>query len=124
MKLWMSILNIPLKERWGYDKNFVKFFVQEEAPCCTFDGKVLLEEKGKVATSPNGNGGWFNSLLNNHEAEQMLEKYPDVIIETIYTEPKIDVTDGFGDMWHPGEKTHELHSHAMAEKVKEMLNLK
>ena len=56
--------------------------------------------------------------------KRMLEKYPDVIIETIYTEPKIDVTDGFGDMWHPGEKTHELHSHAMAEKVKEMLNLK
>ncbi len=56
--------------------------------------------------------------------KRMLEKYPDVVIETIYTEPKIDVTDGFGDMWHPGEKTHELHSHAMAEKVKEMLNLK
>lgn len=60
---------------FGYDKNYVKFFVQEEAPCCTFDGKVLLEETGKVATSPNGNGGWFKSLLNNKEAKEMLEKY-------------------------------------------------
>ena len=60
---------------FGYDKNFVKFFEQEEAPCCAFNGEVLLEEKGKVATSPNGNGGWFNSLLNNAEAKQMLQKF-------------------------------------------------
>ena len=60
---------------FGYDKNFVKFFIQETAPCVDLNGKILLENKGKVATSPNGNGGWFNSLLNNAEAKAMLEKF-------------------------------------------------
>ncbi len=66
-----------LKEHnyFGYDPNYIRFFVQDMAPCCTFDGKILLEEKGRVATSPNGNGGWFNSLLNNAEAKAMLQNY-------------------------------------------------
>ena len=65
-----------LKEHdfFGYDENYVRFFVQEMAPCIDLSGKVLLEEKGRVATSPNGNGGWFNSLLKNPEAKAMLEK--------------------------------------------------
>lgn len=60
---------------FGYDENYVKFFVQEMAPCVDFNGKVLLEHKDRVATSPNGNGGWFNSLLKNKQAKQMLEKF-------------------------------------------------
>lgn len=60
---------------FGYDENYVRFFVQEMAPCISLDGKILLEEKGRVATSPNGNGGWFNSLLKNPEAKAMLEKF-------------------------------------------------
>ena len=60
---------------FGYNPEYVKFFVQEMAPCCDLSGKILLEEKFKVATSPNGNGGWFNSLLKNNEAKKMLEDY-------------------------------------------------
>lgn len=60
---------------FGYNPEYVKFFVQEMAPCCDLNGKVLLEEKNRVATSPNGNGGWFNSLLKNAEAKKMLEEY-------------------------------------------------
>ena len=60
------------KNYFGYDKNYIRFFVQEMAPCVDLNGNILLEEKGRVATSPNGNGGWFNSLLNNEKAKQML----------------------------------------------------
>ena len=56
--------------------------------------------------------------------KRAVEKYPELVIEMIYMEPKIDVTDGYEDMWHPGEETHERDSHIYAEKVKEMLNLK
>ncbi|MBO5344340.1 MAG: UTP--glucose-1-phosphate uridylyltransferase, partial [Clostridia bacterium] len=63
------------KNYFGYDKSYIRFFVQDMAPCVDLDGKILLEEKGRVATSPNGNGGWFTSLLNNNEAMAMLEKY-------------------------------------------------
>ncbi len=48
---------------FGYDKNKIRFFVQDTAPACSYDGKVFLEEKHKVCTSPNGNGGWYSSLI-------------------------------------------------------------
>jgi len=60
---------------FGYDKNYIRFFVQDMAPCVDLNGNVLLEDKNRVATSPNGNGGWFNSLLNNKQAKQMLEDF-------------------------------------------------
>lgn len=50
---------------FGYDKNYVDFFVQEMAPSCDYNGKIYLEEKGRVSTSPNGNGGWFISLMKS-----------------------------------------------------------
>ena len=39
-------------------------FKQSKMPIMTTDGKILLEAKNKVATSPNGNGGWFVSMKN------------------------------------------------------------
>ena len=47
---------------FGYNKDFVFFFVQEMAPSTDPDGKIYLEEKGHISLSPNGNGGWFLSL--------------------------------------------------------------
>lgn len=47
---------------FGYPKDYIVFFVQDMAPAVDPDGKIFLEEKGKVAFSPNGNGGWFNSM--------------------------------------------------------------
>lgn len=48
---------------FGYDKNYVKFFVQAMAPACDFDGNFLIEAEDSLAMSPNGNGGWFESLM-------------------------------------------------------------
>lgn len=50
---------------FGYHAKKVWFFKQEMAPAVDFDGKVLLETKSKISTSPNGNGGWFISLDRN-----------------------------------------------------------
>ena len=33
------------------------------APACDHDGKVFLETPSKVSVSPNGNGGWFLSMM-------------------------------------------------------------
>lgn len=50
------------KNYFGYPKEYVKFFIQEMAAAVDFEGKLLLEGPGRLATSPNGNGGWFTSL--------------------------------------------------------------
>ena len=42
---------------FGYPQDHIFFFMQEMAPAVDHDGKVYLEEKDKIATSPNGNGG-------------------------------------------------------------------
>ncbi|MBR1860702.1 MAG: UDPGP type 1 family protein [Lachnospiraceae bacterium] len=54
-----------LKEKsfFGYPEEYVHFFKQEMAPATDYNGKIYLEEKGRMATSPNGNGGWFISLM-------------------------------------------------------------
>lgn len=49
-------------EFFGYDEDCVWFFKQEMAPASDYNGKVYLEEKWKISTSPNGNGGWYSSM--------------------------------------------------------------
>ncbi len=56
-----------LKEHdyFGYKAEYVHFFKQEMAAATDYEGKIYLEEKGKLSTSPNGNGGWFISMKNS-----------------------------------------------------------
>ena len=54
-----------LKEHnyFGYPEDKITFFKQDMAPASDYDGKVYMEEKGRISTSPNGNAGWYTSLL-------------------------------------------------------------
>lgn len=61
-------------EYFGYNKDFIKFFVQEMVPAVDFDGNVLVEAEDSLAMSPNGNGGWFTSLVKAGLGEDMKEK--------------------------------------------------
>lgn len=49
---------------FGYPKDYVKFFVQEMEPACDYQGRIYMESDTKTAMSPNGNGGWFSSMVN------------------------------------------------------------
>ncbi len=53
-----------LKEKnyFGYDPSYVTFFIQEMSPATNYNGRIYMEEKWKMSTSPNGNGGWFASM--------------------------------------------------------------
>ena len=53
-----------LKEHgcFGYPEEKVRFFLQDMAPATDFEGRLLLEGRGALALSPNGNGGCFSSL--------------------------------------------------------------
>ena len=53
------------KNFFGYNEEYIHFFKQDMAAATDHDGKIYLEEKGKLSTSPNGNGGWFSSMKNS-----------------------------------------------------------
>lgn len=50
------------KDFFGYREDRVVFFKQNMAPACDFEGKLFLEAKDRISTSPNGNGGWYSSM--------------------------------------------------------------
>ena len=59
------------KKFFGYNADYVTFFMQDMAPASDYDGKVYMEAKNKMSTSPNGNGGWFLSMVKWGVAEKM-----------------------------------------------------
>ena len=60
----MTVSFFREKQYFGYSEAHVHFFKQDMAPAADYKGNIYLEEKGKLATSPNGNGGWYTSLAN------------------------------------------------------------
>ena len=59
------------KKYFGYNADYVTFFMQDMAPAADYSGKVYMEAKHKMSTSPNGNGGWFLSMMKCGVAEKM-----------------------------------------------------
>ena len=51
------------KDYFGYNADYVTFFIQDMAPVSDYEGKVYMETKYKISTSPNGSGGWFHSMM-------------------------------------------------------------
>jgi UDP-N-acetylglucosamine/UDP-N-acetylgalactosamine diphosphorylase len=62
------------KNYFGYPEEDVAFFQQEMITAVDYDGKILKEEPGRLATSPNGNGGWFSSLAKAGLVEDMKKR--------------------------------------------------
>lgn len=50
-------------EYFGYNADYVKFFRQENVPVVDFDDNLLMETEDSIVVSPNGNGGWYTSML-------------------------------------------------------------
>ena len=51
------------KDYFGYKADKVVFFKQDMAPACDFNGKLYMEGKNRISTSPNGNAGWYSSMV-------------------------------------------------------------
>jgi UDP-N-acetylglucosamine/UDP-N-acetylgalactosamine diphosphorylase len=50
------------KNYFGLDSSQIIFFKQGQFPCVGDGGKILLDEKGVISTSPNGNGGVWRAM--------------------------------------------------------------
>lgn len=69
----MTVAFFEEKDYFGYKPEYVTFFMQDMAPASDYQGRVYLEAKDKISTSPNGNGGWFLSMMKSGVADRMKE---------------------------------------------------
>ena len=65
-----------LKEHnyFGYPEEKITFFKQDMAPASDYDGKVYMESKSRISTSPNGNAGWYSSMLKAGLRDTLLKE--------------------------------------------------
>ena len=59
---------------FGLQKNDVIFFEQHTLPCLTLEGKIILDQPGKVARAPGGNGGLYEALDDNKHIDEMKKR--------------------------------------------------
>ncbi|XP_041816521.1 UDP-N-acetylhexosamine pyrophosphorylase-like protein 1 [Chelmon rostratus] len=59
---------------FGLEPSNVVMFEQRMIPAVTFEGKVILQGKGKIAMAPDGNGGLYQALVDNKVLEDMKKR--------------------------------------------------
>lgn len=59
---------------FGYPEEDITFYIQDTTPSIDFSGKLLMESPSHLALSPNGNGGWFSSMVKAGLLEDLHKK--------------------------------------------------
>lgn len=62
------------KKYFGLNAADIKIFEQGLLPCISNEGKIMLETKGQVAVSPNGNGGIYEALISDGVLDDMRKR--------------------------------------------------
>ena len=78
---------------YGLDSDNVILFQQGSLPNFGFDGRILLAEKGKIASSPDGHGGSLKALYESGAVEDMKKRGIEYISYWQVDNPLINIFD-------------------------------
>lgn len=90
---------------YGLDKDDVCIFIQGTMPNFGFDGKILLAEKGRLATSPDGHGGSLMALRKSGALDDMISRRVRHISYWQVDNPLINICDPLFIGLHAMEKS-------------------
>ncbi len=78
---------------FGLDSDNVFLFQQGTLPNFGFDGRILLAEKGRIATSPDGHGGSLKALYESGAVHDMRKRGIEYISYWQVDNPLINIFD-------------------------------
>lgn len=85
---------------FGLDPEHVHFFRQGRMPAVGFDGKILLEEKHRIAMSPDGHGGSLRALQRSGAVDLMQREGIDILSFFQVDNPLVRFIDPAFVGWH------------------------
>lgn len=59
---------------FGLNKHDIFMFEQGSLPCFTFDGKIIMDAKYRIARAPDGNGGIYRALRDRGVLDNILNR--------------------------------------------------
>jgi UDP-N-acetylglucosamine/UDP-N-acetylgalactosamine diphosphorylase len=78
---------------YGLDEQNVMIFQQGTLPNFSFDGKILLADKGTIASSPDGHGGSLKALCESGAVEDMKKRGVEFVSYYQVDNPLINIFD-------------------------------
>lgn len=80
---------------FGLGEDSVKFFRQGRMPAVDFEGRILMESKGRIAMSPDGHGGALRALDRSGALAEMKSEGIDLLSYFQVDNPHVQVADPY-----------------------------
>jgi len=80
---------------FGLDKKDVIFFRQGLMPAVDYKGKIILEDKGKIAMTPDGHGGCLRAMCRSGAITELKKRGIDCISYFQVDNPLVNIIDPY-----------------------------
>ena len=80
---------------FGLNKSDVLFFVQGQMPAVDKSGKIILEDKGKIAMTPDGHGGCLRAMCRSGVIDELQRRGIECISYFQVDNPLVNILDPY-----------------------------